>query len=99
MNNNQVKTFALAALASFICIVVVSFHIIYWADMVASYSNYLVSMLFAPVFLALTLGYVSTLSMPMSGKSKLFVLLTPVVCTLVLVLLVYFKLQYGTVQL
>ena len=93
--NNKIKTFALTALASFICIVAVSLHIIYSADRVASYSNYFVSMFVAPVFIALILGYVSTLSMSVSGKSKLFVLLLPLVCTLVLVLLVYLKLQYG----
>ena len=95
MNILRVKTLSLAFIASAVCVVATSFHFIYWADMVAGYSNYFVSMLVVPVVSALLVGYACTIIVPITHKSKLLVSFSPPVCTLILVLIVYALLQWG----
>jgi len=81
--------------ASAMCVTTTYFYFVYWADIVASYSNYFVSMLVVPLLLALLVGYLSTLFDVSTKRSKLVIFISPSVCTLILVLVAYLILQYG----
>lgn len=91
----KIKAAIIALIASAVCVSATYFHFLYSADVVASSSNYFVSMLVVPTALALLVGYLSTLFCGLSKSSKLVVFISPTVATLALVMAVYLALQYG----
>ena len=95
MNTHRVQLFSLVFIASAVCAVTTYFHFVYWADIVAGFSNYFVSMFVVPMASALLVGYVCTLMYPISNKSKLLIAFTPAACTFILVLFTYSVLQWG----
>gem|GEM_PF-3836701 len=95
MNIQRLKISGLASVASVVCLVVTYFHYVYWVDIVAGYSSYLVSMLIVPAIVSMIVGNLFSRLLNMSRVSKVVVTLTPPITTSLLYLLVHLLLQYA----
>jgi len=95
MNNPTFTVIVASIVASVFSLAVTSVHFMYWADALAGYSNYFVSMVIAPLVSAFIFGVIGAklCAVPMGPRST--VIFSPIICTLLLILALYLALQYG----